>query len=270
MATLNITTLVLQPRTTHTHTVVFLHGRGDNASDFSNSLIKLRDSKNRTLFDALPSFRWIFPQAPMRRCLSNGETIPQWFDVYDVTRFTTREEVQQPGLREMVPEITQILAREANILAGRWDRVVLAGISMGAGTSVHTLFNLQVPQAGGGRLGAFLSFSARCPFDGRSLDDVRRVLSLGNVPSNEDTIRKTPMLLEHCVDDGLVFIENGRNLRDTLKRYGAKVTWKEYASGDHWFNAPKGMDDAIQFLESVLDVPQGQEVSGADSDVEMT
>lgn len=265
-----IDTLVLQPKATHTHTVVFLHGRGDNTTDFANSLIQLRDSKNRTLFEALPSFRWIFPQAPMRRCISNGQTIPQWFDVYDVTSFRSREEVQQPGLREMVPEITQILAREASALAGGWDRVVLAGISMGAGTSVHTLFNLQVPPEGGGRLGAFLSFSARCPFDGRSLDDVRRVLRLDSVPGNDDTIRKTPMLLEHCVDDGLVYVENGRDLRDTLRRYGAQVTWKEYASGDHWFNAPEGIDDAIQFLESVLDIPQGLEVSNADSDVEMT
>lgn len=65
----------------HTHTVVFLHGRGDNANNFRKGLAYWRDSHGHTLADAFPSFRWVLPQAPMRRCASSPDTLPQWFDV---------------------------------------------------------------------------------------------------------------------------------------------------------------------------------------------
>ncbi|KAJ2990382.1 hypothetical protein NUW54_g8485 [Trametes sanguinea] len=56
------------------------------------------------------------------------------------------------------------------------------------------------------------------------------------------------MLLEHCVDDPLVLVQNGRALRDTLRAFGAQVEWREYPSGGHWFNSPAGIDDAVAFL----------------------
>jgi predicted esterase len=44
------------PAHSHTHTVVFLHGRGDNAQNFAATLGHWRDSQNRTLADAFPTF----------------------------------------------------------------------------------------------------------------------------------------------------------------------------------------------------------------------
>ena len=265
-------TLVFPPKTAHSHTVIFLHGRGDNAQNFSNSLNYSRDSNNRTLIEVFPSFRWVFPQAPIRKCISGPETFPQWFDVYDVRDFASREEIQLEGLREVVPEIIKILTQEANLLGGRWDKLVLAGISMGAATSLHTLFNLEIPRAVGGRLGAFLGFSARCPFAGRSLDEMRKVMNLETCVGNDDVLTRTPMLLEHCTDDPLVLVKNGEGLRNTLMGFGAQVTWIEYPDGGHWFNAPKGMDDAIRFLNTVLGIKE--HIDGVDPevdvDVEMT
>lgn len=55
---------------THSHTVVFLHGRGDHAANFCNSLQYLHDSQGHTLTDTFPSVQWVFPQAPKRRCAS--------------------------------------------------------------------------------------------------------------------------------------------------------------------------------------------------------
>ncbi|KAH8697255.1 phospholipase/carboxylesterase family protein [Talaromyces proteolyticus] len=249
MAVADIQSITIPPSAPHTHTVVFLHGRGDNARNFVASLSRSRTSQGQTLADALPSFRWVFPQAPMRRCASSPDTWPQWFDVWNVRDFAEREELQAEGLKEVVPAIEGILASEAGQLGGRWDRVVLAGISMGAATSVHTLFNLDAPSHGGGRLAAFLGFSARCPFVGRTLFEMRRVLSLADVPDHDNVLRNTPMLLEHCVDDPLVLVQNGRLLRDALQEYGAQVEWKEYPAGGHWFNSPAGMDDVVDFIK---------------------
>ncbi|KAL1894533.1 hypothetical protein Sste5346_005768 [Sporothrix stenoceras] len=262
---LEVPCISVAPAAPHTHTVVFLHGRGDNVHSFTAALAAARDSQSRTLADALPSFRWVFPQAPMRVVASsiatNGPqptTWPQWFDVWDTRDFASREELQAEGLREAVPAIQRILASEATLLGGRWDRLVLAGISMGGATSVHTLFNLEVPLPTGGRLGAFIGFSCRCPFSGRTLAQMREVLGLGLAPtalaadSSSDILRNTPMLLEHCVDDPVVPVANGRALCETLRGFGAKVEWKEYPSGGHWFNSPSGMDDVISFLSKHL------------------
>ncbi|KAK0704497.1 Alpha/Beta hydrolase protein [Lasiosphaeris hirsuta] len=263
MATIDIPLLTVNPTQPHTHTVVFLHGRGDNAHQFAASLAASRDSRSRTLAEAFPSFRWVFPQAPSRELASAPGTVwPQWFDVWDVRDFASREALQAVGLREVLPALTRVLAGEAAALGGRWDRVVLAGISMGAATGVHLLFNLDVP----GRLAAFVGFSCRCPFAGRDLAGMRAAVALvggGAAGREERVIWDTPALLEHCADDPLVLVQDGRRLRDTLRGFGMRqVEWREYPSGGHWFNSPQGIDDAVEFLTKYV-VGEGNVADGA-------
>lgn len=240
---------IVPPSTSHTHTVVFLHGRGDNAPQFARSLANWTDSNNRNLGEIYPSFRWVFPKAPLRQCANPPTTIIfQWFDVWDPRNLSQNEDLQTTGLKEVVPSIRQILADETALLGGRWDKVILAGISMGGATSAHVLFNLDIPEEAGGRLGAFLGFSCRCPFAGRNLGEMREVLALEGVPDHNSVFQKTPMLLEHCADDPLVLVKNGQVLRDTLRGFGAQVEWKEYPVGGHWFNYIQGVDDVVDFL----------------------
>jgi predicted esterase len=244
----------ISPSAPHTHTVVFLHGRGDNAQKFAQSLLYSRDTHNRTLPEIFPSFRWVFPQAELRECAAfPGDKMFQWFDVWNVTNFSDHEELQAVGLRESVSIIRRVLASEATVLNGRWDHLVLAGISQGAATSIHTLLNLSIAAEGQSqdiprRLGAFLGFSCRMPFPGRSLAETRRILNLPDLPPTDEVIHNTPVLLEHCVDDPLVLVGWGKGLRDTLRGFGAQVEWKEYPNGGHWFNSPAGIDDAVEFL----------------------
>lgn len=128
----------------------------------------------------------------------------QWFDVWNTQDFKDREELQAEGLKESVSSIRSILAKEAVILDGRWDHIILMGMSQGAATAVHTLLNLDLPPDEAettSRLGAFLGFSCRLPFLGRSLSDIRNVLSLDGVPKDDKVLRGTPILLEHCADE---------------------------------------------------------------------
>ncbi|KAK8089531.1 acyl-protein thioesterase [Apiospora hydei] len=229
---------IVPPTTPHTHTVVFLHGRGDHAQDFLSSLHHSRDSRNRTLLESFPSFRWVFPQARMRPCAAfPGQQMTQWFDIWNTADFSEQEDLQAVGLRESVTGLRAVLEREAAILGGRWELLVLAGISQGAATSVHTLLNLNLDlspstaQTGTRRLGAFLGFSCRMPFPGRSLADTRKALDLDDAPDHDEVLRNTPILLEHCVDDPIVLVGGGRNLRDTLQKFGAQVAWREYPQG---------------------------------------
>ncbi|KAI6083160.1 phospholipase/carboxylesterase family protein [Hypoxylon rubiginosum] len=266
MAAKSIPIIPIEPTSPHTHTIVFLHGRGDTAHNFLKSLAYSRNSAGNDLFQEFPSFRWVFPHAPARRCASSPDTWNQWFDVWDVRDFGAREDLQADGLREVVPAIRDILAREAAALGGRWDRVLLAGISMGGATAAHVLFNLDVPLAAGGRLGAFVGFSCRCPFAGRDLAGMRSVLGLEGMPEHDHVVKNTPVLLEHCANDPLVLVQNGRGLRDTLRGFGAQVEWKEYPDGGHWFHSPGGMDDVKAFLRGHLEgIPAPLRQAGSDA-----
>ncbi|KAI0480594.1 phospholipase/carboxylesterase family protein [Xylariaceae sp. FL0804] len=257
----------------HTHTVVFLHGRGDNVTNFASGLGGWRNSSGRTLADVFPTFRWVLPQAPLRPCANGGPTWPQWFDVWNTRDFAEREDLQAVGLREVVPALLRLLAAEAAALAAGtgtgtgtgtgWDRVVLAGISMGAATGAHVLFNLGLGGPGTPPLAAFMGFSGRCPFAGRcpTLPMMRQALGLGDgAPVVSDSVlRRTPVLLEHCADDPLVPVWKGHEMSHTLLEFGATIEWREYPTGGHWFNSPAGADDAVWFLKKyVLDREESQ------------
>ncbi|KAM0283388.1 hypothetical protein ACHAQH_002511 [Verticillium albo-atrum] len=250
---MDLAIVTIPPLTDHTHTVVFLHGRGDTAKNFASSIHYSPTSRGLTLPEAFPSFRWVFPSAGIRdvACMPSDRR-SQWFDVWDVRDFKDHEEIQQPGLRESVAAVRKILRGEAEMLGGQWGKVVLAGISQGGAVGIHTLLNLATDGEAG--LGAFLGFSSRLPFVGQSLSDTRKVLGLEGVPAGDGVLRRTPMLLEHCVDDPLVLVDWGRQLRDQLVGYGAQVTWKEYPDGGHWFNSPRGIDDVVAFISQALDV----------------
>ncbi|UNI18716.1 hypothetical protein JDV02_004969 [Purpureocillium takamizusanense] len=258
---------IIAPAEAHTHTVVFLHGRGDTAPQFCDSLWLSTDSRNYTLREEFPSFRWVFPTAGIFPCrTAPGDQVSQWFDIWDVRDFSDHEHHQAEGLKPSVARIRNLLAEEAALLEGRWDRIILAGISQGAATATHTLLNLNIPKAATTtttppppqgevlprRLAAYMGFSCRMPFPGRSLGDTRGVLGLADAPTDNEVLRNTPILLEHCVDDPLVLVEYGRTLRESLRGFGANVAWREYQRGGHWFNSPQGMDDVVSFLTSVL------------------
>ncbi|KUI59160.1 Acyl-protein thioesterase 1 [Cytospora mali] len=242
----------------HTHTVIFLHGRGDNARDFIKSVQRTWfNSQNRNPINAFPTFRWVFPTAGLKPCErpGNPQCMSQWFDVWDHLNLKVREELQAPGLKESVERIRNVIAEEAARLGGRYDKVVLMGISQGGATSVHTLLNLGLPAGyqGPRRLGAFVGIACRMPFPGRSLGDTRAVLGLNSTYTRSDEIiRNTPVMLEHCKDDPTVRFENGKDLKQHLEGYGATVVWREYPRGGHWFKSPEGLDDLTAFLSQAL------------------
>lgn len=250
--------LAPKPGHAHTHTVIFLHGRGDNAADFKKVITHntWADSQARSPIDVFPTFRWVFPTAGWKPCARPGgpQNMSQWYDVWDHLNLKDNEMLQQPSLRESVERVRGLVAEEAAKLGGRWDKIVLMGISQGGATSVHTLLNLVLPPdyTGPKRLGALVGVSCRLPFAGRSLQDTRTVLGLEGVREGNEVLKNTPILLEHCLDDGTVLFASGQQLRDTLREFGATVQWKEYPAGGHWFKSPEGLEDLTAFLAKVL------------------
>lgn len=237
-----LSSLAFEPMKPHTHTVIFLHGRGDTAHNFSFILSGAVDFQDRTLAEAFPSFRWVFPNAPGPR--------RQWFHVSDGKNRSANEDEQAAGLRTIIPEIKRILCEEAAKLGGRWDRLILAGLSMGAATSLQTFLSLHITETDGGHLGAVICIAGKCHLESRGLNGIREAVG-GNVPEGSAVLITTPVLLEHCADDTTVPVRFGRTCRDFLTRIGVDVTYKEYQEGGHWIKSPQGIDDIAAFLEKV-------------------
>ncbi|ORY58814.1 Alpha/Beta hydrolase protein [Pseudomassariella vexata] len=242
----------------HTHTIIFLHRRGDTGRAMADSLFWSRDSSHRHLKNIFPSVRWVFPQADILYCERWDQDLSQWFDIWNILDFSDREELQAPGLRESVMSIRKLVHREAELVGGL-DKIVLAGISQGAATAIHTMLNLDIPPSEKGRfngkksssarLAAFMGFGCRLPFPGGTLEETREVLVLDGEPS-DDIVRNTPVFLGHCTNDPLIFVELGRQLHDSLVKFGFQVSWHEYPDGGNWINSPWGMDDVVKFLKA--------------------
>lgn len=257
--------LVVPPsRRPHTHTVIFLHGRGDTARSLAETLHHFSDSRSRSLFELFPSFRWVFPQAPIREVARTGDRTCQWFDVWDMGNLEEREGVQRGGVAESVERLGRVVRDEAGMLGG-WEGVVVAGISQGAAAGLHAVLNLDGRGLGVRGIGAVMGFSCWLPFLRETLAETRAEVGVwrggGEVDGEEEgkeddddaeILRSTPILLEHCADDPLVPAAAGRAGRDALARWGADVTWREYPDGGHWFNCPAGAEDVAEFLRGVF------------------
>ncbi|KAK4447085.1 acyl-protein thioesterase [Podospora aff. communis PSN243] len=239
-----------RPSAAHTHTVIFLHGRGSTAARFESDIGITTDSQGRALPELFPSIRWVLPESerrPLER-FQGGEMI-QWFDTWNIQNLSDREELQLPGLRESVESVRAIVESETALVGGDRSRIILAGVSQGGAVAAHTLINL-----GGPRLGGLMTFCSRFPYPERRLEETRRILGLKGVPFDDRAVLETPVLWQHCVDDPLVKIEYGRQLRDTFLAFGAKVDWKEYPDGGHWIKTPEGVELAAAWLkEHVFD-----------------
>ncbi|KAI0165085.1 alpha/beta-hydrolase [Hypoxylon sp. FL1284] len=166
--------LVVQPLDPkqHTHTVIFLHGRGDTSSSAAEALLRrARDTRRRRpLVDVFPTVRWVMPQAPeaaaARRSGSETESEPdesdgsssssaadgrgsangitptsRWFDVWNVLDMSDMEELQAPGLRDSVASVRRLVDAEAGKVGGL-RRVLLSGVGQGGAAAVHTLLHL--------------------------------------------------------------------------------------------------------------------------------
>nr|AIF75071.1 carboxylesterase [Daldinia eschscholtzii] len=242
----------------HTHTVIFLHGRGDTSRNMADALLSRwsRDSRGRSLVDEFPSVRWVFPEAEPRVAETHGEIWPQWFDVSNMLDLTDAEEMQVFGLRGSVASIRRIHPHPHPQPQPQPQQESGGDDDDDEGIPAHE-----------SRLCGVMGFSCWLPFPGGSLEETREVLGMeGGWPKTDTVVRNTPAFLGHCADDSLVFVEYGRQLRTGLKSFGMSVEWHEYEDGGHWINAPKGVDDAVEFLKAQgipLAEPDEEEEGGA-------
>ncbi|KAF2823998.1 phospholipase/carboxylesterase family protein-like protein [Ophiobolus disseminans] len=231
------TTHVVPPTSTHSHTIIFLHGRGSSASTFCSEIFESQDSSGAFFVDIFPSVKWVFPCAPKLCAEVNGEEMHQWFDILSVQRPWEGDEGQKESLKSSAAQILNVIGEESGGIGA--ENVILAGISQGCATAVYAIL------AKGARVGGFFGLCGWMPLFADIQDAMR----------NEMKTRiacEMPVLLQHCMDDEVVPFENGKGLCNRMRAMGIQVKWEVYPEGGHWLNEPEGMDGLVTFVREIM------------------
>ncbi|KAI1198891.1 phospholipase/carboxylesterase family protein [Nemania serpens] len=245
-------TLPAHHKHSHSHTIIFLHGCGNDARELSQKVCETKDSRGLSLQHIFPTVKWVFPQADEIYDERLKQITHQWFDIWDARNPDERRELQIPGLRNVIPKLVKLIQSEAATVG--LQNVILAGISHGCAAALHALLHYpeSEPAEEGKRLCALVSLSSWMSLGGSSVRESRELLGLAvgesSAPPSDEIYHRTPVFISHCVDNNIVPIKEGERLRDTLTAYGMAVTWKEYPTGGYWINGPQGVDDLVSFL----------------------
>ncbi|KAK7982144.1 lysophospholipase II [Apiospora saccharicola] len=238
-------TKVFGPTGAHTHTVIFLHGRDSSCAEFADELFESETSgegpgqKPQTLPELFPTVKWIFPGAPVTRSARFDADMSQWFDMWSVEDPEERPEIQRSGLWQSVDQILSVVREEASGVPR--GRIFLCGISQGFATAIASLF-----AEGQGGFAGMVGLCSWMPFatpaeessKGDDHDDASNsffshLQAIFTATSNPPTarvhveaMRRTPMLIAHCLDDEVVPVQDGRRLKDFLARQHSRLNGK--------------------------------------------
>lgn len=276
--------LIITPLSTHTSTLILLHGRGSSGPNFGAELLKASTSQIydcQTSPSLFPNTKFIFPTAKKRRARAfNQAVINQWFDIWEIGDEDTeeREQVQVEGLRETGEFIRGLVEEEGRLVGS--ENVVLGGLTQGCAAALHLLLGLESQGKEGKQLlGGFVGMSGWLPFRGRletildseadgeddpfAGDDVEDedveiqpthfVGDVMDLSPNFSSLPSlcTPVFMGHGKADEKVDMELGENAARILRRMGLDLIWREYDVG-HWYMVPDEIDDVVTFLrESV-------------------
>ncbi|KAH9885709.1 acyl-protein thioesterase [Xylariomycetidae sp. FL2044] len=294
-------TFVVEPTSTHTHSVIFLHGLSSNGEKFGTELLETGiDSSGRKLSRLLPGVRWIFPTAKRRRSTAfRRSMLTQWFDVARLRDPEYRRETQLQGLSESTVAIREFVSREMSEVGGP-ENVIIGGLSQGCAMSLIILLGLEH------RLGGYIGMSGYLlyrndiedamreteemdeddPFAPSGGDDnngdgteprspgvlvssfVRDLVGLEPIShqTREATAGLTPVFLVHGVADDKKPVEAGEAAAKTLQAAGYEVQWKAYPDLGHWYKIPDEIDDIVDFIRTRVGWPVKASIDDDDDD----
>lgn len=195
-----LSTINIVPASTHTHSVIWLHGLGADGHDFEGIVPSLH-------LDEESSIHFIFPNAPIQPVTINGGMeMRAW---YDILEMSMEREVDVSGIYQSVAAIEHLIREE--ITKGiPSENILLAGFSQGGVIALHT--GLKYPH----KLAGIIALSTYLP----TLEQ----LKIERSPANNTT----PIFMGHGILDSVVDIEIGKKAADGLQAMGYDVRWHDY------------------------------------------
>lgn len=279
---------LVEPTSTHSHSVILLHGLSSNGESFGTEFLETGvTSTGKTLPQLLPGARWIFPTAKRRRSTAFGRAmLTQWFDIVRLPDPEYRRETQLQGLSESVLEIRELIQQEMSKVPP--ENIIIGGLSQGCAMSLSVLLSLEH------RLGGLVGMSGYLPFrseiedamkvttetdeddpfattdddsDDKPADpEVRAIVFERDLlcldplprPTRETTASLTPVFLGHGNMDEKKPIEQGEAAARAMRAAGYKVQWKSYTDLGHWYKIPDEIDDIANFIQFQVGWPIGK------------
>ncbi|KJE94396.1 hypothetical protein CAOG_08854 [Capsaspora owczarzaki ATCC 30864] len=201
---------------THTATVVILHGLGDTGRGWAPFCKEL----------SLPHIKFICPHAPIAPVtLNGGFRMPSWYDLYDLEDHSREDEAGVIAASESVKRLI-----DAEIDAGiPANRIVLGGFSQGGALALYTGLTYQK------RLAGIVAMSTYLPL--RAL--VQKTIVQKDIP----------IFQAHGDCDTVLPISLGRMSHEILGDLGLPITFKEYDGMMHSACTQEVLD-VRQFLQS--------------------
>jgi phospholipase/carboxylesterase len=195
-----LSNIEIAPSMPVTHSIIWLHGLGADANDFTPIVPDISLSHDAKL-------RFIFPNAPVQPVTINaGYQMRAWFDIYGLE---THSPIDRPGIEQSMRAIEKLIEREVSRGIAT-SNIFLAGFSQGAVIALMTGLGYLKPLAGMIVLSGYLPLS----------DEVIAKSSYAN--------KNTPIFIAHGTEDMVVPYAFGETTHAILSQEGYPTTWHSY------------------------------------------
>jgi phospholipase/carboxylesterase len=191
----------INPQTTPSYVVIWLHGLGADGHDFEAIVPALN------LPASIP-VRYVFPHAPMRSVTINGGMVMRAW--YDILALDLSRKVDTDSILDSSGRLTDLIQRELDSGTPS-DRIVLAGFSQGGAIVLHTGLRFDKPLAG------ILALSTYSP--------TVESLAMQRSPAN----RNVAIMMAHGVYDPVIPMALAIQTREELLKMDYSIQWHDYA-----------------------------------------
>ena len=192
--------ITIEPTTTATACVIWLHGLGDSGAGFAPVVPMLNLPHNHAI-------RFVFPHAPEQAVtINNGFVMPAWYDIKNVD---LHNRADMDGVNQSESMVRALIQEQIDkgIAA---SSIVLAGFSQGGVISLYTGLRFEQTLAGIMALSCYLPIKDQLPAQ----------LSMAN--------QNTPILQNHGELDDVVPMAAGKMANQLLSGKGYNTQWKTY------------------------------------------
>ncbi|MCH1413656.1 MAG: alpha/beta hydrolase [Glaciecola sp.] len=214
--------VVVEAKSEHRATVIWLHGLGDSGNGFAPIVPALN------IPDEL-GVKFIFPHAPNRAVtINNGMLMRAWYDIKSMD-FNSRADM--PGVLESAEQVKALI--DAEIASGIPARdIVLAGFSQGGVIAYHLGLRLEEALAGIMCLSTYMA-------EPESLAQEHSQIS-----------RIVPIMVAHGSHDDVVPVTMGKAAFARVNELGYNAKWHEYPMQHNV--CPEEVGHISQWLQKVL------------------
>ncbi|KAK9867401.1 hypothetical protein WJX84_005744 [Apatococcus fuscideae] len=220
-------TTTQQARSSHTATVIFLHGLGDTGNGWAPVGAQLN----------IPHVKFIFPTAPTRPVsLNGGMPMPAWFDLARVDQLLKGEQ-DGPGVSASVAHIEGLIQQEVRAGIAR-ERIVVGGFSQGGHVALKLLLTTKQRLAGCIACSTWLEFAANSVAQ-QMLEPSAASLSI-------------PVFIGHGTMDQLIPSTMANNSEQTLQRLGYTSVKRHMYPGMPHSSCPEELADIKRFILDVV------------------